>query len=144
MGYKIKFESRYKSYDTQRHFMDVRRAWTYLSYRIRKEIGNRIIYRRHQLAKIYGDTLDYARSLTGTRYFSLRQLADLGHPYSRRYPNPPIEPYIINRQSGSLHQGWNLRIGTRDFSLSNVSEHCLLYTSPSPRDRTRSRMPSSA
>ena len=23
-------------------------------------------------------------------------------------------------------------------------EHCLLYTSPSPRDRTRSRMPSSA
>ena len=25
-----------------------------------------------------------------------------------------------------------------------VSEACLLYTSPSPRDRTRSRMPSSA
>ena len=25
-----------------------------------------------------------------------------------------------------------------------VSEDCLLYTSPSPRDRTRSRMPSSA
>ena len=25
-----------------------------------------------------------------------------------------------------------------------VFEHCLLYTSPSPRDRTRSRMPSSA
>eukprot|EP00656_Telonema_subtile_P027674 TRINITY_DN29806_c0_g1_i1.p1 TRINITY_DN29806_c0_g1~~TRINITY_DN29806_c0_g1_i1.p1 ORF type:complete len:106 (+),score=29.38 TRINITY_DN29806_c0_g1_i1:1-318(+) len=24
------------------------------------------------------------------------------------------------------------------------AEHCLLYTSPSPRDRTRSRMPSSA
>ena len=26
----------------------------------------------------------------------------------------------------------------------NMSESCLLYTSPSPRDRTRSRMPSSA
>ena len=26
----------------------------------------------------------------------------------------------------------------------NVLEFCLLYTSPSPRDRTRSRMPSSA
>ena len=25
-----------------------------------------------------------------------------------------------------------------------MSEGCLLYTSPSPRDRTRSRMPSSA
>ena len=28
--------------------------------------------------------------------------------------------------------------------LPAQSEHCLLYTSPSPRDRTRSRMPSSA
>ena len=28
--------------------------------------------------------------------------------------------------------------------LENVIEACLLYTSPSPRDRTRSRMPSSA
>ena len=27
---------------------------------------------------------------------------------------------------------------------TNVFGHCLLYTSPSPRDRTRSRMPSSA
>ena len=30
----------------------------------------------------------------------------------------------------------------RDLSMTNHS--CLLYTSPSPRDRTRSRMPSSA
>ena len=28
--------------------------------------------------------------------------------------------------------------------LAALSMHCLLYTSPSPRDRTRSRMPSSA
>ena len=28
--------------------------------------------------------------------------------------------------------------------LCNASMSCLLYTSPSPRDRTRSRMPSSA
>src|SRR5664280_3247281 len=27
---------------------------------------------------------------------------------------------------------------------NTVFKHCLLYTSPSPRDRTRSRMPSSA
>ena len=34
----------------------------------------------------------------------------------------------------------------RVYSLSEGSENliCLLYTSPSPRDRTRSRMPSSA
>ena len=35
------------------------------------------------------------------------------------------------------------RIGTED-SDSLDSNTCLLYTSPSPRDRTRSRMPSSA
>ena len=29
-------------------------------------------------------------------------------------------------------------------ALAYEAEHCLLYTSPSPRDRTRSRMPSSA
>ena len=36
----------------------------------------------------------------------------------------------------------NWRLGLYRYSCSSVS--CLLYTSPSPRDRTRSRMPSSA
>ena len=31
-----------------------------------------------------------------------------------------------------------------DLSSSEIQKGCLLYTSPSPRDRTRSRMPSSA
>ena len=30
------------------------------------------------------------------------------------------------------------------FNMNADVKHCLLYTSPSPRDRTRSRMPSSA
>ena len=34
-------------------------------------------------------------------------------------------------------------VGTSDRSNGNYAP-CLLYTSPSPRDRTRSRMPSSA
>src|SRR5665811_5450 len=29
-------------------------------------------------------------------------------------------------------------------TVTNITDYCLLYTSPSPRDRTRSRMPSSA
>ena len=36
---------------------------------------------------------------------------------------------------------------TPDIQHTNTTkhtQHCLLYTSPSPRDRTRSRMPSSA
>ena len=31
-----------------------------------------------------------------------------------------------------------------DYDADGMGEICLLYTSPSPRDRTRSRMPSSA
>ena len=31
-----------------------------------------------------------------------------------------------------------------DEAIKDVTDPCLLYTSPSPRDRTRSRMPSSA
>ena len=36
--------------------------------------------------------------------------------------------------------------GERDVVIATVERYelCLLYTSPSPRDRTRSRMPSSA
>ena len=32
----------------------------------------------------------------------------------------------------------------KTFTISALYLRCLLYTSPSPRDRTRSRMPSSA
>ena len=38
-------------------------------------------------------------------------------------------------------EGANVEVGA---SLAILNEGCLLYTSPSPRDRTRSRMPSSA
>ena len=43
---------------------------------------------------------------------------------------------IINKVPPTLH--------TPLMSGSNAISGCLLYTSPSPRDRTRSRMPSSA
>ena len=37
-----------------------------------------------------------------------------------------------------------LTVSERDEDLFDAIKACLLYTSPSPRDRTRSRMPSSA
>ena len=36
------------------------------------------------------------------------------------------------------------RVVKTERSLTDQEGNCLLYTSPSPRDRTRSRMPSSA
>ena len=35
-------------------------------------------------------------------------------------------------------------LAIKDLYPKAISKDCLLYTSPSPRDRTRSRMPSSA
>ena len=45
-------------------------------------------------------------------------------------PGPPIPFAIFDQEPGC--------------TPGSVAEYCLLYTSPSPRDRTRSRMPSSA
>ena len=45
-----------------------------------------------------------------------------------------IKEQIENKLEKDL-EPWHLEV---------INESCLLYTSPSPRDRTRSRMPSSA
>ena len=51
--------------------------------------------------------------------------------------------------STRLTQKINLRVPLMSAAMDTVTEHrlaiaCLLYTSPSPRDRQKSRMPSSA
>ena len=54
-------------------------------------------------------------------------------------------------EGGGVGQTVNLRLWTPQNDAHNAADQtliaaytCLLYTSPSPRDRTRSRMPSSA
>ena len=49
----------------------------------------------------------------------------------------------FRRDTQSLTQGKNLGLPYYDLETTRL-RICLLYTSPSPRDRTRSRMPSSA
>ena len=54
----------------------------------------------------------------------------------------PTEPIVFNKSSGCI-QGPNDQI-VKPKSASKMDYDCLLYTSPSPRDMRRSRMPSSA
>ena len=54
----------------------------------------------------------------------------------QQYPAVIIQTSEENRDDAELGSGARTRTGTIDF--------CLLYTSPSPRDRQKSRMPSSA
>ena len=53
----------------------------------------------------------------------------------------PIAALTIERYRGN---GNTYVITDTYFKNTSKSKDCLLYTSPSPRDRTRSRMPSSA
>ena len=51
----------------------------------------------------------------------------------------------ITEQAASVKSNVQIPLSqTIGTALAPVTKACLLYTSPSPRDRTRSRMPSSA
>ena len=79
-------------------------------------------------------------------------LLDLSLPDSRgfetldnllaRFPNNNV---IVLTGYADKELGINaVKAGAQDFLVKGEFNACLLYTSPSPRDRTRSRMPSSA
>ena len=55
-----------------------------------------------------------------------------------------IESHVLPDLDRLAREEWVLHI--TNMAWNNIKEdiYCLLYTSPSPRDRTRSRMPSSA
>ena len=70
---------------------------------------------------------------------------ELGKPYPKS---------IEQVHGGDIHSAWQIEFSNKKLFLKrNIRNKkflefekycCLLYTSPSPRDRTRSRMPSSA
>ena len=47
----------------------------------------------------------------------------------------------LNLVTSAVRTSVDIRVGAK---LESVDKFCLLYTSPSPRDRQKSRMPSSA
>ena len=59
-------------------------------------------------------------------------------------PNcPPKETVITTRSIDGSVKNWRLAKSINEIGIEDL-ENCLLYTSPSPRDATLSRMPSSA
>ena len=50
----------------------------------------------------------------------------------------------LQRQLSERESNEDISLDGKHISDLEITEACLLYTSPSPRDRTRSRMPSSA
>ena len=76
---------------------------------------------------------------TGKTYVYLRTVFELSQKYG-------FKKYVIVVPSLAIREGVlkNLQITEDHFKALYNNIDCLLYTSPSPRDRTRSRMPSSA
>ena len=69
--------------------------------------------------------------------------AALAGPYVNVETNAGWTGSDYNGAATDLHVGYEGALGERG-SYYVQGGACLLYTSPSPRDRTRSRMPSSA
>ena len=57
-----------------------------------------------------------------------------------QFPDPSVST-TATLPNGEI---WEYANGAWQAKPTQDDDHCLLYTSPSPRDRTRSRMPSSA
>ena len=58
--------------------------------------------------------------------------------------NDPGRLIAVHLMHTSLVAGWAGSMALYELAVFDPSDPCLLYTSPSPRDRSLSRMPSSA
>ena len=77
---------------------------------------------------------------------SSRALFDLdeSHKIFERDGVDAYREYQILNEEKILNPGNAFGLVKKILEINNLYKSCLLYTSPSPRDRVRSRMPSSA
>ena len=75
----------------------------------------------------------------------------LGEGINARTHNFKLRPFTLigattraGMLTGPLRDRFQIREHLDFYTVEELTTICLLYTSPSPRDRTRSRMPSSA
>ena len=101
--------------------------------KLSKEIGaDKIIAKFRQAEKMLED----ARA-TAKTFFEKKKPKDQELNYEFRRSNRSDNELSLRDCEDQLRE-WASELAQREI------ESCLLYTSPSPRDRTRSRMPSSA
>ena len=79
--------------------------------------------------------------------FFTRSLKKTSRPISSLPVISPVDGVVS--QAGKINKSEIVQAKGKKYSVSSLLDDksidtCLLYTSPSPRDRTRSRMPSSA
>lgn len=78
------------------------------------------------LVSIGGEGVRQAR-VSSSGPYSLAMLRRMGHPYSRRRPRPPMDPGIVNRQTGRFLRAWGRSdahwdSGRRTVNVANFSD----------------------
>ena len=106
-----------------------------------------------------GNAATIAGTVSGTSIsFDTAVVLDAGGgmgEVGQAYDSTNAKTLIAFQSAGNSYHGYSATATYGDLSLTVASDYyvqedgtisttCLLYTSPSPRDRTRSRMPSSA
>ena len=74
----------------------------------------------------------------------LAELADLSEEQVQAWANAELDEGTADRMIENVIGRYSLPIGVATNFIIDGDHYCLLYTSPSPRDRQKSRMPSSA
>ena len=110
-------------------------------------------FRQRMAGSAFAHTNSYDHVISN--YFVNLEQSELGDNYSirgskvqsLRYGENPHQPAAWY-QTGTVASGWAAatKLQGKELSYNNLVdlEACLLYTSPSPRDKRQSRMPSSA
>ena len=104
------------------------------------EVGSTTI-----LQKISGSAISMVIVEDGTR--NTQTISNVPLALSGNFINATVSITILtaeNTYSFEIKNDGVLLYRDKIYCTSQTSTTCLLYTSPSPRDRTRSRMPSSA
>ena len=111
--------------------------------------GDAFVIRRHQTAKRpLVDLIQY--EIEGPNEWRIHELHgdSVGTLVQRRDLPPRLGRQVVTfsatADDTSIFDGMRPHVGAVTRALTALTKHCLLYTSPSPRDRQKSRMPSSA
>ena len=77
-----------------------------LAARMRRRSGKYVAEIRQATRENAETVKRQAQNFSRARYYSLKQLAQMGHPYAVAHPSPPKPAHIINRQSDALNGAW--------------------------------------
>ena len=93
-----------------------------------------------QFSNTYGQRIGFEFTITGGQFDGERVMRSTAPQLTKQSKLAEVIEGILGREltTKELQGGFDLE------DLIDKECSCLLYTSPSPRDRTRSRMPSSA